>query len=79
LPESWEGFRVSYRYRSAEYAITVRAAAGDALVVDGKPMQGRVIELLDDGARHVVELHVARQQNAADAAQPEDIRHKSIS
>jgi cellobiose phosphorylase len=79
LPEAWEGFRIHYRYRSAEYAITVRAAAGDALVVDGKPLLGRVIELLDDGIRHVVELHVARQQDAADAAQSEVIRHKTIS
>jgi cellobiose phosphorylase len=79
LPESWAGFRIHYRYRSAEYAITVSAAARDALVVDGKPQQGRVIELADDGARHVVELQVARQHDAAVAAQPQEIQQKTTS
>jgi cellobiose phosphorylase len=79
LPRDWEGFRVHYRHRSAEYAITVRAADRDALVVDGKVQQGRVIELADDGARHVVELSLARRQDAAVAAQPEELQHKTIS
>jgi cellobiose phosphorylase len=65
LPQAWESFRLHYRFRSAEYAITVRAAGRDALVVDGKLQEGRVIDLVDDGARHVVELQVARQQPGA--------------
>jgi cellobiose phosphorylase len=79
LAQGWDSFRIHYRYRSAEYVITVRAADRDALVVDGKPQQGRIIELADDGTRHVVELSVARRQDAAVAAQPEEFQHKTIS
>jgi cellobiose phosphorylase len=68
LPAGWDGFRLHYRFRSAAYAITVRAADSDALAVDGKPLQGKVIDLVDDGASHVVELQVARRQAAADRA-----------
>jgi cellobiose phosphorylase len=79
LPLSWTGFRLHYRFRSAEYAITVRAAERDALVVDGKPQQGRVIDLVDDGARHVVDLQVARQPEPAIAAESQAIHQKTTS
>jgi cyclic beta-1,2-glucan synthetase len=72
LPAGWDGFRLHYRYRSAAYAITVRAADNDALAVDGKPLQGKVIYLLDDGVSHVVDLQVARRQEAANGAASED-------
>jgi cellobiose phosphorylase len=78
LPQAWESFRLHYRFHSAEYAITVRVAGRDALVVDGKPQEGRVIDLVDDGARHVVELHVARQQATAVPAQREAPEQKTI-
>jgi cellobiose phosphorylase len=72
LPAGWDGFRLHYRYRSATYAITVRAADNDALALDGKSLQGKVIDLVDDGASHVVDLQVARRQAAANQAEPKD-------
>jgi cellobiose phosphorylase len=78
LPQAWESFRLHYRFHSAEYAITVRVAGRDALVVDGKPQEGRVIDLVDDGARHVVELQVARQQATAVPAQRAAPEQKTI-
>jgi cellobiose phosphorylase len=72
LPAGWDGFRLHYRYRSATYAITVRAADSDALALDGKSLQGKVIDLVDDGASHVVDLQVARRQAAANQAEPGD-------
>jgi hypothetical protein len=50
----------------------VRAAGSDALALDGKPLQGKVIDLVDDGASHVVDLQVARRQEAANSAVPGD-------
>jgi cellobiose phosphorylase len=71
IPAGWDGFRLHYRFRNAEYAITVRAADDDALVVDGKPQQGNAIDLVDDGARHAVELRVARRPGPPAAAERE--------
>jgi cellobiose phosphorylase len=78
LPQGWEGFRLHYRFRSAEYAIQVRVAERDALVVDGKPQEGRVIDLVDDGARHVVELQVARRHVTAIPAARAEIEQKTV-
>jgi cellobiose phosphorylase len=78
LPQGWEGFRLHYRFRSAEYAIQVRVAERDALVVDGKPQEGRVIDLVDDGARHVVELQVARRHVSAIPAGRAEIEQKTV-
>jgi hypothetical protein len=50
----------------------VRAADNDALALDGKSLQGKVIDLVDDGASHVVDLQVARRQAAANQAEPKD-------
>ncbi|MFL6676418.1 MAG: GH36-type glycosyl hydrolase domain-containing protein [Massilia sp.] len=79
LPAEWDNFRLHYRFRSAVYAITVRAAHSDALVVDGRRQQGNVIDLVDDGATHLVELQVARRQKAALEADREDIQHRTTS
>jgi cellobiose phosphorylase len=69
MPETWDAYRIDYRYRSAVYHIKVRrVAAGAALHVtlDGQVIaetaaapQGRpqgVIPLHDDGREHDVEV-----------------------
>jgi cellobiose phosphorylase len=68
LPIGWAGFRLHYRHRSATYTIAVTAAADDALVVDGTARAGNVIDLVDDGREHAVELRVARHGAAIPAA-----------
>ncbi|HEX9172252.1 MAG TPA: glucoamylase family protein [Telluria sp.] len=71
LPIGWAGFRLHYRHRSATYTIAVTAAADNALVVDGTAREGNVIDLVDDGREHAVELRVARHGAANPAAHPD--------
>jgi cyclic beta-1,2-glucan synthetase len=68
LPSGWAGFRLHYRHRSATYTIDVMASQQDGLFVDGTPRDGNVIDLVDDGREHAVELRVARQGAAMSAA-----------
>lgn len=71
LRQGWPGFRVQYRYRGTLYAIEVRAAEAGALLVDGQEVEGNVVQLVDDGAIHRVELHVVRRQGPAVSAERE--------
>ncbi|WP_374710494.1 GH36-type glycosyl hydrolase domain-containing protein [Massilia pseudoviolaceinigra] len=61
LPADWPGFKLQYRYRETMYAISVQAAEADAMTVDGVPQPMNVIQLVDDGRPHKVELRVRRQ------------------
>lgn len=72
LPAGWEGFRLHYRYRGSQYAITVRRADEPLLHVDGVAQQGDTIALADDGRTHEVELHVGCRRDAAAAAPHSD-------
>ncbi len=59
IPSTWDGFRVTRRFRGATYAITVtRAGAGNtvALTVDGQPLPGDVLPPFGDGQTHRVEV-----------------------
>jgi cyclic beta-1,2-glucan synthetase len=60
LPAGWNGFKLQYHYRSSVYAINVVAGDLPGLMVDGRAQPGNVIELVDDGRQHTVELQVAR-------------------
>jgi cyclic beta-1,2-glucan synthetase len=63
LPADWDSFKLHYRYRTANYAITVTAGATAALTLDGRALDGNVITLVDDGRDHVVKLQVVRQRD----------------
>ncbi|MDB5792172.1 MAG: cyclic beta 1-2 glucan synthetase [Massilia sp.] len=78
LPQGWPGFRLQYRYRDTSYAIEVRAAESGALLVDGQIVSGKTVQLVDDGATHRVELHVARRQGPAVSAEHEETQSKTI-
>jgi cyclic beta-1,2-glucan synthetase len=59
VPTSWPEFSIEYRYGSSVYVIVVQEPARSrrerALVtVDGTPIEGRSITLVDDGLRHEV-------------------------
>jgi cellobiose phosphorylase len=58
IPPAWEGFTLTYRYRSAVYEIAVEHSGGTAGLteVDGRVMDGMEIPLEDDGRTHRVRV-----------------------
>ncbi|MDB5936450.1 MAG: cyclic beta 1-2 glucan synthetase [Massilia sp.] len=64
LPDNWDGFKLHYRYRTANYVVKVSAGESAALSLDGQALNGNIIKLSDDGREHLVELRVARAPNA---------------
>ncbi len=64
IPRSWPGFELSFRYRSARYAIVVENPLGVcrgilATKLDGEVMTGNrklLIPLKDDGAEHRIQI-----------------------
>lgn len=61
IPKDWNGFNIEYRYMDTIYHISVlnpyRVSGGVKTIrVDGKPEQRGYIELIDDKARHLVEI-----------------------
>lgn len=59
LPQSWDGFRLRYRHRSAIYEITVLAGAEPRGVwLDGRPCPDGAIALQDDRRDHKVEVRL---------------------
>lgn len=61
LPAGWRGFKVHYRYRETVYHIAIVPGSGSAaMTVDGKPLPGSAIPLIDDGSEHIVELTLGR-------------------
>ena len=66
LPLGWDSLRFRYRNGRTDYHVTVLPAiTGELLVFDGTPQQERVIELVDDGREHKVELYVERKPGDA--------------
>ena len=49
IPDEWDGFEITYRYRSSVYEIAVRRDAPADAVESGAP-----ITLIDDGANHKI-------------------------
>ena len=63
IPRSWPGYRITFRYHSARYELSVQNPHGatrgvSRVVVDGKEQSrdGRGISLADDGATHSIEV-----------------------
>jgi cellobiose phosphorylase len=61
IPKKWTEYSLRYRYRNTEYQITVRNPKNvnggvSSVTADGKPLDGSVIELTDDGKTHIVEV-----------------------
>ena len=51
IPDDWDGFEITYRYRSTVYEFSIRRKGG--AVETGLPIQ-----LVDDGQPHKIELHL---------------------
>jgi cyclic beta-1,2-glucan synthetase len=59
VPAAWPEFVLNYRYGRSSYAITVERPAAarsgnQTITVDGRPIDGETIPLVDDGDRHEV-------------------------
>ncbi|MCD6247882.1 MAG: glycosyl transferase family 36 [Hadesarchaea archaeon] len=59
IPKGWSGFRVTRCFRGATYDIEVRNPDGvsrgvRSVTVDGKPLEGNVLPIFDDGKVHKV-------------------------
>jgi cyclic beta-1,2-glucan synthetase len=68
IPEDWPGFELTYKYRSAEYEITVKRESDFTARVelDGQPLESSTIRLADDGATHRVTVHLAAPEGQAE-------------
>jgi cellobiose phosphorylase len=60
IPKSWDGFTVTRKFRSAEYAITVKnpdhiSKGIREMIVDGKKIEGNIAPVFTSG-RHTVEV-----------------------
>jgi len=63
LPRTWNTFTVRYRYRETLYHIRITRLAspspsGNRLTLDGKPLAGNSIPLVDDHGEHHAEMQV---------------------
>jgi cyclic beta-1,2-glucan synthetase len=63
LPTSWTSCKVHYRYRQTPYHISILRvphglAAEDQVALDGNPIPGGSIPLVDDGREHSVEIRL---------------------
>jgi cellobiose phosphorylase len=72
VPESWPEFSIEYRYGRSVYAIVVQSpgmigGSGAEVVVDGRPLDGPILSLVDDGERHEVMVRPQRDAAAATA------------
>ncbi|HUF12038.1 MAG TPA: glucoamylase family protein [Longimicrobiales bacterium] len=59
VPASWPEYSIEYRFGGAVYSIVVNeparaARSGAEVTLDGRPLDGAWIPLMDDGARHEV-------------------------
>jgi cyclic beta-1,2-glucan synthetase len=79
VPDSWSGFEMTYRYRSATYEIAVTRAADSAGLVKEVEMDGRILQdgyipLADDGVIHRVAVRIPKVTSKM--AEPPDSRRE---
>jgi cellobiose phosphorylase len=61
IAPNWRSYEMTYRYHTATYQITVENPQGvergaSHIVLDGEAVHGGVIELADDGRRHIIQV-----------------------
>jgi cyclic beta-1,2-glucan synthetase len=72
LPKNWTTCKISYRYRSTPYEIEICVLTGPSsdsgqMRLDGEPLAGSTIPLVDDGRAHRVELSWPNRDLRSDA------------
>jgi cellobiose phosphorylase len=62
LPTQWGKFQIHYRFRETFYHITIHNSGPDStisrLTLDGVPLSGDCLTLVDDGQDHHVEVEM---------------------
>ncbi|OHD67901.1 MAG: cyclic beta 1-2 glucan synthetase [Spirochaetes bacterium RBG_16_49_21] len=61
LPDDWDAFKMHYRYRETIYHITIRrmpTGGGANITLDGVPLSGTAIPLIDDRREHSVDVRI---------------------
>ncbi len=61
IPKNWDGLKVVRRFRGAVYDITIRNpqhvnTGVQSICMDGKPLQGDLLPIVEDGQTHPVEV-----------------------
>jgi cyclic beta-1,2-glucan synthetase len=82
VPESWPGFEIAFRHRSARYEIAVTADGDHAALevgLDGRILDGNGIPLADDGVTHRVTVRMPKRPPLPAATEPARIDLPSIS
>jgi cellobiose phosphorylase len=64
IPDDWDGFDISYRYRSTLYEFSIHRVAGEDALETGSPFH-----LVDDGQPHRIELRLIPVKNAKRVAE----------
>jgi cellobiose phosphorylase len=62
LPADWGSYKVHYRYRETIYHITIQQLSTGgrmSITLDGVPLSGTAIPLVDDNQEHSVEVRIA--------------------
>jgi cyclic beta-1,2-glucan synthetase len=64
LPKTWSTFTLHYRHRQTQYHISITRLPGaphgtSRLTLDGQPIAGNLLPLLDDQREHAVEMQVS--------------------
>jgi cyclic beta-1,2-glucan synthetase len=63
LPPHWKAFSVDYRFRESTYRIDIEVSVErgsiPAIELDGCPLQGDALALVDDGRAHAVRVRTA--------------------
>ena len=61
IPANWPGFKVNYRFGTSQYRISVENPEGvkrgvRQVLLDGNPLQGSLVPLVEDGQTHEVRV-----------------------
>ena len=58
IPIAWDGFKATYKYIETTYNIEVKKSTKDSLKLDGKEQISNLIDLVNDGKEHTIELKI---------------------
>jgi cellobiose phosphorylase len=69
LPAHWPGFTLTYRFGATPYHFDVRRGATEtrSMSVDGQPVEGSVLHLIDDGVERWVQIDCCAPLTSAQA------------
>jgi cyclic beta-1,2-glucan synthetase len=71
VPPEWKAWEVTYRYGASRWRIRFENPGGasggvESIAVDGRPLEGSVVPLADDGREHEVSVRLGRADTGAE-------------